>query len=115
MNICRCFEALVVIWKGSKVFAKDHKYAARSDIYSYVKFSKLVPKCLSSSYPHPQSILMASSTLKCFFINSNSSSSNLFKILKRENNLFKDLTLNKNNALSSLFFSFKHPTKVYKL
>jgi len=38
MNIFWCFEA----------FTKDYKYAARSDIFSHVKFSKLMPKCLNT-------------------------------------------------------------------
>jgi len=58
MNMCWCFEALVVVVKGSKVFAKDHKCTARPDTHPYIE----VPPPFPPNYL--QSILMAPSTLE---------------------------------------------------
>jgi plasmid replication initiation protein len=65
---------------------------------------------------------MASSSLKPLFISSNSSSDDLFELLKCENDLFKDLMPNNEDDVLSLpsfilFFSFssKYPAKRYKL
>ena len=65
---------------------------------------------------------MASSSSEPLFIGSNSSSDDLFKLLKGENNLFKDLIPNnKNNILFLLSstlsssFSSEYPAKRRKL
>jgi hypothetical protein len=58
---------------------------------------------------------MASSTLESLFINSNSSSNNLSKILERENNSFEDLILDEDNAPSLPSSSSEHPAKRRKL
>jgi hypothetical protein len=65
---------------------------------------------------------MASSSLEPLFIDSNSSSDNLFKLSECKNNLFKNLiSNNKDNmpflpsSILSSSFSSKYPAKRYKL